>query len=273
MDTFAPQLLSRRFSSPATRIRWLSGLSGGLLPAFKTMVRIRLDGEQIQRARYDGTPIYFRGVDEQALKEVLIDREYEFLAKELRTKPVPRVLDVGAHIGTFAMWALATNPSSRITSLEASPDTYEVLLTNRDEWRRSGSSWNALRGAAGARDGGVVRMAIAQDSMSNRVSVDGTVEVKTMSLGTLLRDSLGDGGDIDMMKVDIEGAEEDFLCSEPELLARIGAMVIELHPIHCNTKRVEQLLSQHFSSIEPIGGRQSSKPLLYCRRNSHSPNR
>ncbi|MCK5244957.1 MAG: hypothetical protein KAJ90_06775, partial [Desulfobacterales bacterium] len=65
----------------------------------------------------------------------------------------------------------------------------------------------------------------------------------------------------------IEGSEEAFLCTSPDALKRVGSLVIELHPQLCDTDCVQLLLEEYFDHIEDIGGRKSTKPLLYCRRN------
>ena len=74
------------------------------------------------------------------------------------------------------------------------------------------------------------------DSMSHRVSDEGAVEVQGMSLYELLSASKFDT--VDLMKLDIEGTEEAFLCENPELLKRVNILVVELHPNVCDTQKV-----------------------------------
>ena len=101
--------------------------------------------------------------------------------------------------------------------------------------------------------------------MSHRVSAAGPVEVQGMTLREVLNTTFPDQP-VDLMKIDIEGAEEAFICTEPDLLRTVNALVIELHPNLCNASRVEQELRKIFPTIETISGRTSSKPLLYCRK-------
>jgi hypothetical protein len=98
--------------------------------------------------------------------------------------------------------------------------------------------------------------------MSHKVSAKGSVQVKGISLAALTEGR----GDIDLMKVDIEGAEEAFLCADPAALTPVKRLVIELHPQLCDTQRVRDVLQKAFSQIVEIHGRTSSKPLLYCRK-------
>ena len=71
---------------------------------------------------------------------------------------------------------------------------------------------------------------------------------------------------VDIMKIDVEGAEEEFLYSQPELLEKVRHLIIEIHPYVCNETRIRGLLRQHFSCVKDVPGRISSKPLLHCMR-------
>jgi len=51
-------------------------------------------------------------------------------------------------------------------------------------------------------------------------------------------------GPIHLLKCDVEGAEEEFLASYPELLDRVAVGVIELHHLRCDTKRCIRLLEE-----------------------------
>lgn len=104
--------------------------------------------------------------------------------------------------------------------------------------------------------------------MSHRIDAAGSIEVPSLALTGLLNRLAPNGGRIDLMKIDIEGSEEAFLCADPAALDRVDALVVELHPTLCDTARVEALLRERFSTIRVIEARKSSKPLLYCRRDT-----
>lgn len=248
------------------RLRWMSTLNGNYGASLGVLLSIRRDMSAPQVLRTPSGDIAFRGTDEQALKEVLIDREYAFLDDVLAASETPHVLDVGAHIGTFALWVLGRNPRARVLSVEADPRTFELVERNAAVRRARGLNWSTVHAAAGARDGDVVRLSDDGPSMSHRVAADGRVEVSTASFASLLDRAAGPDGRIDLLKVDIEGSEEAFLCDTSGLLNRVGALVIELHPALCDTDRVRAQLAAHFDDISEVQGRYSSKPLLYCRR-------
>ncbi len=243
-------------------------LVGDPISAALLLGRIRWQCKALHQVTFATHKIAFRSEDEQVLREVLVEREYAFLDRTLWNSSAPRVLDVGAHIGTFALWLLSIIPSARILSVEADPTTVKVAERNALSLRSKGFDWTVLHAAAGDRDGEILQLSTEGLSMSHRIDPAGTLEVGSVSLDSLLDYLAPNGGAVDLVKVDIEGSEEAFLCSSPDALARVSELVIELQPYLCNTRRVENVLKAHFSSIVAIVGRTSSKPLLYCRRTS-----
>lgn len=250
------------------KVRSMTPLAGGVLPAVVLLFRIRRDQSVIQSVSCGGIAVRFRGYDEQALYEVLVEEEYNFLTDFLNSTPAPLVLDVGAHIGTFAMWVFGTNANAQMLSVEADPATYRVIDLNCTAFVKEGADWQVIHGAAASEDGSVLLLSDTGPSMSHHVGSDGTVEVHGISLTTLLDKLAPNGASVDLVKIDIEGSEEAFLCTAPDALKRVDSLVIELHPHLCDTDRVQLLLEEYFDHIEDIGGRQSTKPLLYCRRNA-----
>jgi FkbM family methyltransferase len=260
-------LLIQRGINFINRVRWMKPLAGGSAIAVLTLMRIRKDQYAVQSVFYDGTPVRFRGIDEQALHEVLVDREYAFLTNRLSAIPEPTILDIGAHIGTFAIWVLSINSSARILSVEADPKTHGVAELNVATFTERGADWQVIHCAAADEDGKVLHLSDAGPSMSHAIDPHGTVEVHGKSLTCLLDRIAPDGASVDLVKIDIEGSEEAFLCADPDALKRVKSLVIELHPQLCHTKCVQLLLEKQFGYIKKLGGRKSAKPLLYCWRN------
>lgn len=245
----------------------MAPFTGGFFLAVALLFRIRRDQSVIQSVSYGGIVVKFRGYDEQALYEVLVDEEYNFLSDFLGSTSVPLVLDVGAHIGTFAIWVFGSNEKAQVLSVEADPETYRVTELNCTAFVKEGADWRVIHGAAGSEDDSMLVLSDVGPSMSHHVGSDGTVEVRGISLTTLLDKLAPNGASVDLVKIDIEGSEEAFLCAAPDALKRVDSLVIELHPHLCDTNRVQLLIEECFGHIKDIGGRKSAKPLLYCRRN------
>ena len=99
--------------------------------------------------------------------------------------------------------------------------------------------------------------------MSHKVAADGEIKVQGITLDALIKQA--DAKNIDVLKIDIEGAEEAFLTAKPDLLARVKNLIIEIHPQICSEDNIRALLAKYFTTITDVSGRQSSKPLLWCR--------
>ncbi len=208
--------------------------------------------------RYNGVPFTFRTMDYSAVREVLFEEEYKFLLPHIKGRTSPNVLDVGGHIGLFASWLLKNAPDALVLSVEASPETFRIIERNaaaaQRNWKvRHGAAWDSHESLSFMDRG---------DAMSHKVAAGGSAQVQGVTLADLL-----EGVDmVDLLKVDIEGAEERFICAQPELLCKVQALVIELHPKYCNTDRVMEVLRGEFPRIEQMNGRESSNPLLLCLR-------
>lgn len=219
-------------------------------------------GRSLVRGRYEGRTFFYRCSDVEALKEVLLSKEYDFLGPYVTSFASPAVLDVGHHIGTFSLWATARNPAARILGVEADPNTYKIAAKNAERGRKAGSDWSVLHGAAW-KDDEVLSFVTTGHTMSHKVSPQGRAKVQGISLNALLERM---GGHADLLKVDIEGAEESFLCATPEALDKVGSAVVEIHPDYCSEARVMDVLRSAFVQVRPMGRVTSSKPVVWCTR-------
>ncbi len=241
-------------------LRWLRPLAGSYPAAAWIVIKRKLGDNALLSAQFSRRPFYFRGTDSNALFEVFHEREYGFLDSIICETEAPVIIDVGAHIGTFAIRVLCKNPSARVLGVEADPDTFGVLSKNKSLGQED---WEIINRAASDKDGATIRFSTDGPTMSHRISPNGTLQVETISLGHLVDQAAGDRI-VDILKVDIEGAEELFLCAAPHLLTRVRCLVVELHPGLCDITKVREVIDAHFKVVQDITGRHSNKPLLYC---------
>ena len=261
----------RRMANLFERLRWLTPLAGNTMLAFCLICRVRSNPEGPHEIRYSGHRIFFRAQDEQVLREVLAHREYGFAAEWLKRSRTPIILDIGAHIGAFALWCLGEAPAARIVCVEANPRTSSILRDNVRLWSSSGRDLRVEHAAAGAQDGDTLWILEPSGaSMSARIDGSGTMAAPSLSLPTLLELSAPGGKEIDLAKIDIEGSEEALLCSHPEALKRVRALIVELHPTLCNEEKVRAVLRDAYPSVVEAQDRISTKPLLYCHRDGRS---
>jgi FkbM family methyltransferase len=137
----------------------------------------------------------------------------------------PRVLDCGAHIGLASLWIKRQWPAARITAFEADPALAAMLKGNLQRnaagdievveaavWRESGTvSFRAPGSDAGAID------LVATDSVAPMVQVS----------SVRLRDWLTEP--IDLLKLDIEGAELAVLEDSADRLEMVRNLHMEVH--------------------------------------------
>jgi len=206
-------------------------------------------------------PFRWKGMDFSARKEdyyggvedVFIVDEYRFLERLIADAGREAlVVDAGANIGSFAIYALGINPSAEIHSIEPGPETFEILSANAASVR--GQNWHVHHAALWNEDG-QISFGGTGASVGQHVAEtggDGDFEtVPAIRLDRFHRDTLG-GKPITLIKMDIEGAELAVLEASHPVLENTGAMVIEIHPDACDQRAVLDILKRHFEHVQPI---------------------
>lgn len=155
----------------------------------------------------------------------------------LSLSDAPTVVDVGANLGAFTLAVRAAWPRANVVSFEPGPAVFEVLRRNVTRNDRYGGNTKLNQEAVtGAKSGPRARLVeragdLCTSSILCEDAVeppDHTIEVSARSFG----DILGSLGGVDLVKMDVEGAEYDAVCStEPSLLRTAKYFVIEYHPL------------------------------------------
>jgi FkbM family methyltransferase len=166
-------------------------------------------------------------------QEVFIDQIYK------PVDPLPpgaNILDLGAHLGMFSIYAAGLSQGARIQAVEANPNTIPLLRANLER-ARNHPSFEIIQAAVSGAPGTLTFRLHA----TRRAHVGGTavrdtekfsdadqfinVEVKTVQLSSLLSEPA------DLMKCDIEAAEYGVLTPElfkPDLIRQAA---VEFHDI------------------------------------------
>lgn len=236
-----------------------SEIVGSYPKTFLFLLRRKLFGRSMTSASYKGIKFFFRYQDMSAIDETLMRGEYDFITPVLQSADKPVIVDIGMNVGDFAVMALAYNPEARIIGIEAHPGTAEIAEKNAG--MNAGRGWKVLNRAAW-KDNQKIYLETGAASVSTKVSSSGKLGVDGIDMPTIF--SLLPEKNVDIMKIDIEGAEEEFLCAHPDYLSNIRHLIVEIHPLACDEGKIRGVLGKHFSNVDDISGRISSKPLLHC---------
>jgi FkbM family methyltransferase len=178
------------------------------------------------RLRGSGAIVFIRHrtPDVAALGEVFYERQYEppepvaAMLDDLHAPP--RIVDLGANVGLFGVFAMSRFPSAQLTAVEPDPANLDVLARTMEA---NGWNWRVVRAAATNADGEV---AFATGRFTTSRIEPGGELVAAIDAFSLLDHA-------DLAKIDIEGGEWAIL-GDPRL-ATLGptAIVIEYHPYLC----------------------------------------
>ena len=131
----------------------------------------------------------------------------------------PRVLDLGANIGLFDIWALDRFPGAEVVAFEPDPTNAEVARLTIDA--NPGENWDLVEAAAAAEDGRATFVTGEYSRSRIEEGADG-IEVETRDVFSYL-----DG--IDLAKIDIEGGEWALLADPRFRALDVPVLVLEYH--------------------------------------------
>ncbi len=140
--------------------------------------------------------------------------------------PAPRILDCGANIGLASLFFRRLYPDARITAFEADPALFQILSANlagngaQDVETRHAAVWTST---------GTLTFQCEGSDSGMISALPGAVAGRATTVPSLrLRDVI-DQGPVDLLKLDIEGAEGAVLADCEPVLGRVKAIVMDLH--------------------------------------------
>jgi FkbM family methyltransferase len=133
------------------------------------------------------------------------------------------IVDAGAHIGMASIFFALKYPAARIFAIEPEAANFAALLRNTAPYKQI----TPIRAALWREDGEVaLGPSDAHPKGAHRIAADGTQRVRAITMDTLIRE-IGVSS-IDLLKVDIEGAEIEVFRSCP-WISDVRLLAIELH--------------------------------------------
>jgi FkbM family methyltransferase len=213
---------------------------------------------QIGDFKIESLKFQARKEDWVAIREVLVEDEYLCMERLIPKNSGPRVLDLGANIGSFALRVFLHCPDAQVASVEAAEDTFKILQGNRH--LNSGSDWHALNFGVW-RDDGPLTLMRRGISVGHRV-IEGAGDdvVQGISIPTLLG-KLG-WDQVDLIKMDIEGGEEAVIPAALDVLRKTRFLIVEIHSDRIDADPVISALQSIYAYQWQLNDRKSSKPLF-----------
>lgn len=188
--------------------------------------------------------------DESVFHEIFTERGYQDVDQEIKNAK-STILDIGAHIGAFSVYAHALNPTVKIFAFEPEERNYQLLKRNL----KANNATNVMpKNIAIAAQEGQKTLHISEDSHNhsldaNAKNIISSKKVQAASLDKIVEKLTK----VDLVKMDCEGAEFEIMPSlSQQSFAKIDAFTIEYHEYSLgnNPKDLKQILERNKFKVQ-----------------------
>ncbi|MBI4975528.1 FkbM family methyltransferase [Candidatus Peregrinibacteria bacterium] len=176
--------------------------------------------------------------DHSVFEEIFVDRDYKILDDVIKKADCP-IVDIGAHIGCFSIYASVLNPSARVFAFEPEEENFKTLKENLklNSIKNVIAKNLAVYGVSGVRD-----LYISKDSHNNSFVLreENSKKVNCVDFGSLIERFFVKGGYkfFSLVKMDCEGSEfsifENF---KREWFSFVKVFYIEYHEFSPEMKK------------------------------------
>jgi FkbM family methyltransferase len=205
----------------------------------KSLIKSNPMNNLIKKIRLDNVVFYFRGsdyVEFLTITSPVYDKQWAAFVLNSVNKLIPNTfIDVGAHLGTFALRVGRMLPSTIVIAVEPSPST--TYLLEKAVADNGLSNVKVLNKAAYSYSGNRVKLHFSEHSTGNTIcnthpkkpkaTLAKYVEVQTIALDDIIRDYKVRKPIV--LKIDAEGAEWDILIGAEKLLQECDECFLEVH--------------------------------------------
>jgi len=200
-----------------------------------------------------------------ALREVGSDMAtFQEIVKQEVYKPIScrlpgfqTLIDLGANIGLATLYLAQNSPGCQVLAVEPNPDTHRVLKHNLQSLSRAGrcrtlrgAVWGAHRLLSLVPEAGQDRFSMFTVSKVRRVP-EADLKVEGYTMPELLEYAGFES--VDLLKVDIEGAEVELFKNDMRWLERVGCLAIEFHEGTREASQFDEVMTCHGFQILPGG--------------------
>ena len=155
-------------------------------------------------------------------------------------RSAPRILDCGANVGLASLYFKRLYPAARITAYEADPTLTRLLAANLAA--NGAGDVEAVNAAVWTRSGPVDFRCEGADSGALDELAGALPGERLAVPGIRLRDLL-EAESIDLLKLDIEGAERAVLEDCADVLGRVAILLVDLHEFEPGRRHAPAVLS------------------------------
>lgn len=181
---------------------------------------------------------------------------------QIRWNQLTNIVDLGANIGMTSLF-FAQKTQATIYAVEPDPDNFEQLTHNLAD-EISASRLVPVQAAIAAED---KPLFLHKNQKSYNSTVSGTTEsdivVRGMTIKTLFREMYLE--QVDLLKIDIEGGEEDLFSVELDWLEMVNNIVMECHSEKIRQFATDQLTNNGFVVSTGNNGSSYANILWACR--------
>ena len=198
------------------------------------------------------------GSDIMTFTEVIREQVYKSILTKLAS--VETIIDLGANIGLASLYFAGHYPRARVLAVEPNPPTYAILAANLKSLVEAGRCRTLKAAVWGSEKKLVASERSKEDELHYSAFAaseadDGHDDGETMQ-GFPITRIIADSGfeRVDLLKVDIEGAEVELFKGDLDWLKKVGAVAIEFHDDSRAATRFDEVMRAYGFRVYDEGG-------------------
>lgn len=179
--------------------------------------------------------------------------------RHLSKKASPCIIDCGVNVGVTVRWWFHLNPDSKVYGIDMLKEAQEFTSEALKFIKAGGVNYRPVTAALYSENGKDFTVGVSDPLYGDYgfYRKDKEETQRTVTTRTLDTIASAEGiGEVDLLKIDLEGAAADALKGAAELLKRTRYVVFEIHDVHNKAERglaSGMLEAGGFSLIEITG--------------------
>lgn len=194
------------------------------------------------------------GQDVFSLTEIFYEQVYRVCLERLG--PCSSIIDLGANVGMSTLYFRIKYPQARILAVEPHPGNFQLLTRNLERVMRGGEV-HTLCAAVWDKP---CKLAVTKETESHWNTGFRFEEcppvcdsgIEGLPVGDIVQRSGFDH--VDLLKVDVEGAETRMFQGDLDWLSKVKAIAIEFHETSRQDSGFDAIMSDHGYDLTESGG-------------------